>query len=531
MKKLISAVLAAALIVAVGGCAKPQAQFGEGEAFEEDEIVPISIKDDFDADKVETEGFVLPEATESKESFDLPLLVGDGMLLQANMTVKLWGKVEAEGDIAAKVIRNDGENVYYGHIEDGEFIIYIGAQDYASTSEIRLITQSGLGYTLKNVAFGELFVGAGQSNMGWTMGQCYGATTATLRYAEEINTSENADIRLFSVAPNKASQPMNEVVSSSSGGWKQANPVSVREFSAVGYFFARELNARYDVPVGVMQSCMGGTSVYTWMPQSVTGEALGAKESDLVSEYFNGMIYPIRNAVPRGILWYQGEGQSENYAHNYSLVIKGWREMYGKANVWFSTVQLPRYTDAEEYFWGREQQKKASLENKYVTYSVNLDCGLLPENVAAGDTLNPNGIHPYDKKPVGERLAHATMQAFYGAKGVWRGPVLKSAEVSGNKVILTFSNVGKGLSLYGAAGFEIGEGNKAYVAAVPEIIGKNKVSVSAEGITAPTKVRYGLVNSSANMEKLTSYEQSVSLYNTKGDDEKAYPAEQFVWKA
>ena len=57
------------------------------------------------------------------------------------------------------------------------------------------------------------------------------------------------------------------------------------------------------------------------------------------------------------------------------------------------------------------------------------------------------------------------------------------------------------------------------------------MSVSAEGITAPTKVRYGLVNSSANMEKLTSYEQSVSLYNTKGDDEKAYPAEQFVWKA
>ena len=65
MKKLISAVLAAAVIVAIGGCAKPQAQSGVGEAFEEDEIVPISIKDDFDADKVETEGFVLPEATES----------------------------------------------------------------------------------------------------------------------------------------------------------------------------------------------------------------------------------------------------------------------------------------------------------------------------------------------------------------------------------------------------------------------------------------------------------------------------------
>lgn len=216
--------------------------------------------------------------------------------------------MEAEGDIAAKVIRNDGENVYYGHIEGGKFIIYIGAQDYASTSEICLITQSGLGYTLKNVAFGELFVGAGQSNMGWTMGQCYGATTATLRYAEEINTSENADIRLFSVAPNKASQPMNEVVSSSSGGWEAGEPVSVREFSAVGYFFARELNARYDVPVGVLQSCMGGTSVYTWMPQSVTGETLGAKESDLVSEYFNGMIYPHTKRGAPGYLMVPGRG-------------------------------------------------------------------------------------------------------------------------------------------------------------------------------------------------------------------------------
>lgn len=531
MKKLIGIILAFFGVFMIGGCSKDQQTTPVEETYEEDEIVPINIEDTWNADKVQTEGFALPVPQEDKEKFDLPLLVGDNMLLQANMTVKVWGKVDATGSIAAKIVKGDSESVYYGEIDGGEFEIYIGGQDYTSACEIVLITETGASYTLKNVAFGELFIGAGQSNMGWTMGQCYGATTAILRYAEEINSSKNPDIRLFSVSPNKAAQPIDEVISSSSGGWKEADPVSVRNFSAVGYFFARELNAKYDVPVGVLQSCMGGTSVYTWMPDSVTDEALGAKESDLVSEYFNGMIYPIRNAVPRGVLWYQGEGQSENYAHNYSLVMKGWREMYGKENVWFSTVQLPRYTDAEEYFLCREEQKKASLENEYATYSVNIDCGLLPENVASGDTLNPNGIHPYDKKPVGERLAHAAMQAFYGAKGVWRGPVLKSAEVSGNKVILTFSNVGKGLSLYGTAGFEIGEGNKAYVHATPEIIGKNQVAVSAEGITAPTKVRYGLVNSSPDMGKMTSYEQSVSLYNTKGADEKAYPAEQFVWKA
>lgn len=529
--KILSGVLTAILFVSVVcGCAPEESE--EEEIYQEDKIVPIEIEDTWASDRVIETGFAVDTPVETASAFTLPYLVGNNMLLQANMTTKVWGKTTESGKIAVQVLNEDvAETTYYGDIEEsGDFLVYLGAHDYGTGFKIRIVAESGKCITLNNVAFGELYVGGGQSNMGWTVGQCYDGTVSKLLYAEEVNSSTNSDIRLFAVTPNKSTETVDDVVLTTTNGWSEARPQVVRGFSAVGYFFARELNMRYDVPVGIIQSCMGGTPIHTWLPDSVIGEAVGADTCDINSQYFNGMIYPIRNAVPRGILWYQGEGDHNSYDKNYTLLMKGWREMYGKDNIWFSTVQLPRYTDAEGYFLCREQQKAASVADKYATYSVNIDCGLLPKNVAQGDTLNPDGIHPYDKLPVGERLAHATMARFYGAQGVWRGPVFKSAEISGNKIIVTFSNVGKGLVLSGMNGFEIGEDKKAYVSATVKLISKNQVEISAEGVENPDKVRYGCINVSQNL--IESYAECVCLYNTKGEDNaKAYPAEQFVWKS
>jgi len=369
--------------------------------------------------------------------------------------------------------------------------------------------------------------------MGWSVGQCFDVTTSRLLYQKEINDSLNPDIRLFGVTPNKSATLVDEVVASSTGGWSEARPQVVTGFSAAAYFFARELNERYDIPVGILASCMGATGVREWTPASVIGESKNEPNAS-DSTWYNGMIYPIRNVVARGVLWYQGEGDNKSYDINYSVMMKGWRQTFGKENLWFTTVTLPRYGDYATYFDCREQQKKASVEDRYATYSVNIDLGLLQKNVALGDELNkdlngnPTGIHPYDKKPVGERAAHATMQALYGAKGVWRGPVFKNAEVSGNKVIVTFENVGKGLALDGTFGFEIGEARKKYTPATVRIIAKNKVEIFADGVEAPAKVRYGYANQAENL--IDSYAECVCLYNTKSDDGHiAYPAEQFIW--
>lgn len=504
----------------------------EDEPYMEDEILPIALTDDFAADKVIDRGFAIGSPAEEDAKFELPYLVGDNMLLQANVTTRVWGKTTEEGAIAAQLIDRE-ENVeatYYGTIEEGEFLIYLGAHDYGKNYRLRLVTESGFCTVLKNVAFGELWIGGGQSNMGWAVGQCYDGTTSRLLYQEEINASLSSDIRLFNVAPAFSASPVDEVIASTTGGWSEARPQVVKGFSAAAYFFAKELNERYGIPVGILVSCMGGTGIQEWMPESSLREAVLAESADasLSSRYYNAMIYPIRNVVARGVLWYQGEGDNNNYDVNYAAMMKGWRQTFERDRLWFTTITLPRYTDFATYFDCREQQKAASIKDEYATYSVNIDCGLLPKDVATGDELNPNGIHPYDKKPIGQRAAHVTMQELYGAKGVWSSPKFAGAEVVGDKVIVTFSNVGKGLVLRGNFGFEIGNDRAAYVAATVRITAKNKVELSAAGVDNPVKVRYGFVNQDLNV--IDSYAECVCLYNSKGEDgAAAYPAEQFIW--
>ena len=170
----------------------------------------------------------------------------------------------------------------------------------------------------------------------------------------------------------------------------------------------------------------------------------------------------------------------------------------------------------------------ASVKDAHATYSVNIDCGLLPKDVAEGDTINPDGIHPYDKKPVGIRAAHVTMRDLYGAKGVWGGPVLQSAQVAGGGVILTFANAGKGLVLVGRFGFEIAGADGVLYNASVKIVSENKIRVSSDKVAKPVKVVYGMHN--ADLDEIESYAECVCLYNTKGEDKSvAYPAEQFTW--
>ncbi len=498
----------------------------------EDDVMPISLTDNFATDKVVTSGFAIGDATEDAKKFDLPYLVGHNMLLQANMTTRVWGKTKETGAIAAQIINADGEveGTYYSTITDGSFLIYLGAHDYGRNYKLKLVTESGYSVTLINIAFGELWIGGGQSNMGWAVGQCYDGKTSKLLYQEEITNSMNSNIRLFHVAPANSQTLVEEVTATVTGGWSEARPQVVAGFSAAAYFFAKELNAQYDIPVGVLVSCMGGTGVQEWMPPSVLEDAVLGESPNmaLCSRYYNAMIYPIRNVVARGVLWYQGEGDNNSYDVNYGVMMRGWRETFGKDNLWFTTITLPRYTDYATYFDCREQQKAASIKDQYATYSVNIDCGLLPKNVAIGDELNPSGIHPYDKEPIGARAAHVTMQDLYGAKGTWSSPTFKSAEVVNGKLIVTFDNVGKGLVLQGNYGFEIANDRAAYVPATVKVIAKNKVEISAPGVDNPAKARYGFMNNDINV--IESYAECVCLYSTKGDDNRiAYPAEQFIW--
>lgn len=501
-----------------------------------DTITPISIVNDTHSDKVkETATFTLPDnPVKYPGRFTISPAISSGMVLQANMPVRVWGQYVKDGKIAAKLTETKSKDVkiYYGEVKNGWFEIYLGATGYGGPYNLDLVTEDGALHTFEDILFGEVYLLGGQSNMGWSMGQCYDGSTDKLLYQDIIDQSENDSIRHFLVWPKSSERPVDELSQNEARPWTSVAPSNIKDVSAVGYFFAKEINEKYNIPVGIMACCMGGTSIYTWFPLE-DAERLAFDQSKTPSIWYNSMVHPLRKMTVRGTLWYQGEGHGEGYAELLADLVTDWRRVFETPEMYFATVQMPRSKDEQSYFISREEHKKATTLVDNMTYSVNIDTGLYPENAAKGDSLNVEGVHPYDKKAVGTRLAHAVMGKFYGAAGVWRGPVLESAKLENNQVQLTFSGTGTGLTLTGElAGFEVCGADGSYYDAVPALASDASVVLTCDAVSDPQMVRYGYKNKSSLITKpLTSCEQSVCLYNTKGPDkEVAYPAEQFLVK-
>ncbi len=499
-----------------------------------DNVIEITEMIERDNNKVVTEpSFEIPDKlAENPNAFRLPALVSDRMLLQALAVNRIWGSCTEDGPVAVRLTDTETGNtqVYYGNCENGAFLVYVGSNPHGMKVKLEIITASGSKRTIHDIIFGELFLGCGQSNMGWTVGQCYSGTTATLLYQEEIDSSYNEDIRLFGLLPNQSNAVVSDVYTSSTNGWQIAQPHTIVNFSAASYFFARELNRMYNVPVGVICSCMGGTDIYTWTPAEEAGECQGTVTD--ASTFYNAMIYPLRHVNARGVLWYQGEGsEAVYYAHNLSLLVQGWRRLFERDNLFFAIVQLPRYAANDSgSFERREAQKEAALSIPFCTYSVNIDLGTMTKDVAEGDDLNPYGIHPYDKLPLGNRLAHVVAKDVYHAEGVWSSPYLEAVTVEGNRAVLKYANVGAGLVLRGQAGFEIlGSSGKTY-ACVPTLRSKTEVELTIPEGETIRMIRYGYASSSSLVNHMERYADCVSLYNTKNNNQVAYPAEQFIWK-
>lgn len=552
-KQLACCFLAGLCMFGVYGCStEPSSNIPEEIALQPvaDQIKPINIENDHNVDKVITEEkFQIPdELTTSASSFKLPALVGSNMVLQANMVTRVWGECTENGFIAVRLTHTETNEVtvYYGEVKDGYFEMYLGKHDYGGPYKLELITESGKKRTLSNIMFGEVYLAGGQSNMGWTVGQCYGKTTSELRYQEEINNATNPKIRYCSLYPTCGDETKDEVYANetSTNGWAESSPSLVVNISALAFFFATELNRMYDdMPVGIIISCMGGTGIHTWMPADAFEKShklpchddpnQAGNAAVQGSKYYNKMIHPLRKYVPRGVIWCQGEGQWEYYAENFKILIESWREVFDQPDMYVITASHPRSVNVDDFYRARAEHKKACEMMENATYTNVIDCGLLPKNTAAGDEMNADGtgIHPYDKKPVGERMCYAAMEKFYGAVGTWSGPRYKQMWRNGDEIVIEFDNVGYGLMLQGKAGFEVlGEDGKYYEAETSYLSPKRvSVSVPAEA-GVPQGVRYGYRNKPSWLpeNEFTDYSQCVCVYNTKPNPKtKAFPLEQF----
>jgi sialate O-acetylesterase len=207
------------------------------------------------------------------------------------------------------------------------------------------------------------------------------------------------------------------------------------------------------------------------------------------SGLYNGMIWPIRNYKVCGTIWYQGEsnaGRSHEYGALMSALIENWRELWEMPDMPFLLVQLPnfmqKYPNPTDSGWARirEAQLNAFKTIPNTALAVNYDVG------------EWNDIHPLNKKTVAQRLFLGARKVVYGEKLTCSGPVYKDMKIEGNKIIITFTETGKGLAIKDGKvlkHFAIAGDDRKFVWADAVIKG-NTVVVSSKDVPAPVAVRY-----------------------------------------
>ncbi|MBE7053059.1 MAG: sialate O-acetylesterase [Ruminococcaceae bacterium] len=429
----------------------------------------------------------------------------DNMVFQQEKPIKMWGNGYVEGE---KVdITFDGETKET-FVKDGKWEI-----EFSPRKAKKGLTVDIKGKTFYNVAIGEVWFCAGQSNMAHTLSQI------KVRDFDEIKSdSVNYDIRYL--GQDSFGSPAAEVEEFYKAKWVTSNTEEeLMQMSATGYltayYIAKEIP---NVTIGLIDVSVGGTKIESWMSAdsiySRSEYEMYQKQlenhnngTDVMSEtvgvptsLYNGMYAPIKKAAARGMLWYQGESNANysstienNRTYLYDLkltdLINQYRRDQNDENFPVVAFMLAPYKTTSSYHMVRQFTLDVSkrLNNVYVISTSN-------EGPNEFDHSINNAIHPSNKKPIGQRAARAILYNVYGKNEykIWNGPVYKSMTVKDNKATLTFDLVGDGITTTdGEAlkGFEISSDGTTFVPATAVVNGNN-VEVYAEGIENPVEVRY-----------------------------------------
>jgi len=434
----------------------------------------------------------------------LPALVGDHMVLQRDAPVPVWGWA-APGEQVAVTFR--GQVYSAVPAASGKWQVLLPATPAGGPYSLTVKGQNTL--TVQDILVGDVWLASGQSNMELPLrdknAPAPGAYPLVVNADQEVAAANFPQIRQFTVKKAVAYQPQAE---NEGYSWQVCSPSTAGSFSAVGYFFARDLYQRYQVPIGLLSSPWGGTPAEAWVSAdalkqlpdfqakvaSLAPPATPAKEpQNTATVLYNGMIAPLIPYGVKGIIWYQGEsnvGRAAQYRTLFPVLIRDWRARWGR-ELPFLFVQLANFTKAlpepAESDWAelREAQAQALLLPR-TGMAVAIDIG------------EGADIHPADKQDVGHRLALVARQVAYGDRQVVAaGPSFQTMAVSGSQVRLKFANVGAGLTLRTGtttlSGFAVAGADHKFHWAAATLAGA-EVVLTCAAVPAPVAVRYDWAN-------------------------------------
>lgn len=426
----------------------------------------------------------------------LPSVFSDGMVLQRNTEVAIWGSSDTKKEVVITTSWN-GKS-YKVSSSSGNWRVKVATP--AAGGPYSVTINDGDETKLQDILIGEVWVASGQSNMEMPL---KGFKDQPVTNSDEIiKNSQNDKIRLFLGEKVTWSRPLNDV----KGEWQAAAPAVVTEFSAVGYGFAKTLHEKLKVPVGIIQVAWGGTLVQAWMSAKSLNSYPDVKipedtnsafeNKNVATGLFNAMINPIVGYGIKGVIWYQGEQnrhEPENYLKMFPDMVKDWRTRWGIGDFAFYYVQIAPYISKTENLskqlqelqpkvpFLREAQLKAEKNIPNSGMAVIMDVG------------TSNTIHPPDKQTVSDRLSFLALNKTYGMTTVpYQGPAYKSQTIEGNKVLLKFDHA-DGLKFIGDAkesnNFEVAGKNQVFYPA-KAVITKDGILVTSTEVEKPVSVRY-----------------------------------------
>jgi sialate O-acetylesterase len=452
----------------------------------------------------------------------LATVFSDHMVLQRRSPIHVWGWAATREAIQVKF---RGETQSTTADETGQWEVFFRPGEAGGPFTLEISASNSI--RLNDILVGDVWIASGQSNMAMPVSG-WGASMPVKDSSKEIAAASYPALRFLTLAETTSQYPLDNAPTTSP--WQECNPKTAGAFSAVAYFFARDLQNIEKIPIGIIVTSWGGTPIESWtsvralsyepslMPVFGLSDAMnrkraaelrmiarGAKEDEALrasgkeppprpsrrnvlswqpGALFNGMIAPLTPLPIKGVIWYQGESNTDRdraplYAKAFTTMITDWRREWHDPDLPFLFVQISSLARPDPSSWSvvREAQRRA-LQLAHTAMAVSADVG------------DPNNVHPANKQIVGARLALAARAIAYGKSIEFSGPLYRNSVVADGKITVWFDHANGLRAIDGKViGFEVAGTDRKFVNASATIL-EDSVVVETSAVKHPVYVRY-----------------------------------------